>query len=391
MKYRDVFRTLYGRDAEGDGFCPYRICPLGAHVDHQLGKVTGMALDKGVHFAYSPKLNGIVELHSVNFKKRAQFFVNSVEERKVGDWADYMRGVTLALQEKYTLRTGIAGVFEGELPIGGLSSSAAVTLVYLKALCQVNGIELDAADMLMLAKDAENRYVGVSCGKLDQSCELLCRRNMLLCLDTLDDSHELIPCHDSMPKWKVAVFFSGLERSLVGSRFNMRVDECRAAAYALKAFAGMEYGRFDETCLRQLPGEIFDAAKDMLPETWRRRALHFYSEMDRVEKGIELWRKGDLAGFGTLMFQSGESSIVNYETGSPELKKLYEIMLETPGIYGGRFSGAGFRGCCAALVDPDMIGEIEKTVEIRYLQAFPELKGKYGAYFCDTADGIMNS
>ena len=179
-KCEKIFERIYERTAENTGFCPYRICPLGAHVDHQLGKVTGLALDKGIYFAYTVKHNGIVELRSMNFSKRAQFSINAIEEHKTGDWADYMRGVTLALQERFPLRSGVAGVFEGELPIGGLSSSAAVTLVYLDALCKVNGINLTDQEMLTLAKGAENKYVGVFCGKLDQSCELLCRKEQLL-------------------------------------------------------------------------------------------------------------------------------------------------------------------------------------------------------------------
>ena len=242
-KCEKIFEDIYERPAENTGFCPYRICPLGAHVDHQLGKVTGMALDKGIYFAYTAKHNGIVELRSTNFAKRAQFSINAVEEQKTGDWADYMRGVTLALQERFPLRTGVAGVFEGELPIGGLSSSAAVTLVYLDALCKVNGINLNAQDMLTLAKAAENKYVGVSCGKLDQSCELLCRKDQLLYLDTKDDSFELIPQAANMPPWQIAIFFSGLERSRAGTKFNLRVDECKSAAYALEAFSNMEHVR----------------------------------------------------------------------------------------------------------------------------------------------------
>ena len=109
----EIFRETYQRDAEFVGFCPYRICPLGAHIDHQFGKVTGMALDKGIHFAYSPKHNGIVELRSLNFPKRAQFGINAIEEHKTGDWADYMRGVTLALQDGYKLHPELPDVQAG--------------------------------------------------------------------------------------------------------------------------------------------------------------------------------------------------------------------------------------------------------------------------------------
>ena len=169
-------RLHNGRDPEEVAFCPYRISPLGAHIDHQFGKINGFAIDKGIHIAYSAKRNGVVELQSVNFPKRAQFHVAGIPEVKVGDWADHMRGAARELGEKYPLRYGISGVIEGGLPIGGLSSSAAVIIAFLSALAKVNGIRLAPRETIMMAKAAENRYVGVNCGKLDQSCEVLCRK-----------------------------------------------------------------------------------------------------------------------------------------------------------------------------------------------------------------------
>ena len=110
-----------------------------------------------------------------------------------------------------------------------------------------------------------------------------------------------------------------------------------------------------------------------------------------MQKGAEAWRRGDIEEFGRLSFASGRSSIENYETGSPELKTLYEIMTKTPGIYGGRFSGAGFKGCCMALIDPAYEQSILERVEQAYLKAFPHLEGKYSAYICETADGVKFS
>jgi len=235
---------------------------------------------------------------------------------------------------------------------------------------------------------AENDYVGVSCGKLDQSCEVYSKKDHLLYLDTKDDSYELIPTSPVMKPYEIAIFFSGVERTLAGSKFNMRVDECRSAAYALKAYAGMEYGKFGETNLRDVPVEVFHRFADRLPETWRRRAEHWYGEYDRVQRGAEAWRSGNLEEFGRLSFESGKSSIEKWETGSPELKKIYEIMTQTEGIYGGRFSGAGFKGCCMALIDPTFKDEIFKKVETEYLAEFPDLKGHYSACICHSADGV---
>lgn len=388
MRCEEVFHDTYNRDPDGLAFCPYRISPLGAHIDHQYGKINGLALDKGIHIAYSPKHNGVVELKSLNFPKRAQFHVASIPDEKVGDWADHMRGAAKMLAEKYPLRMGLSAVIEGTLPVGGLSSSAAVIIAFLSALAKVNNITLGDWEIIMMAKAAENKYVGVNCGKLDQSCEVLSRKDHLLYMDCKDDSYELIPLNPAMKPFKIAVLFSGLERSLATSAYNLRQDECKAAAYSLLAYAGMDYGKFIDTRLRDVPADVFEMYKDRLPENFRKRATHYFSEIARAEAGAEAWRKGDLDEYGKLVFASGKSSVENYECGCPELITMYNIMTETEGIYGGRFSGAGFKGCCMALIDPDKAEEIERTVTYRYLKVNPELTGKYSFHLCDSADGV---
>jgi galactokinase len=386
VRCEEVYFDTYGKTPEAIAFCPYRISPLGAHIDHQWGKINGLAIDKGIHIAYSRKENGVVELQSLNFPKRAQFHVNSIPDEKVGDWADHMRGAAKMLQEKYPLRYGISAVIEGTLPIGGLSSSAAVIIAFMSALAKVNRINLDPWETIMMAKAAENKYVGVNCGKLDQSCEVLCQKDQLLYLDCADDSYQLIPW--TGPKFKIAVFFSGLERSLATSAYNLRQDECKAAAYSLLAHAGLEYGKFADTRLRDVPTPVFEEYKDRLPDNFRKRAEHYFSEYHRAEEGAEAWRKGDLETYGKLIFESGRSSIENYECGCPELITLYNIMAETDGIYGGRFSGAGFKGCCMALVDPEKAEDVLRIVEEKYLAVYPALKGKYLGALCDSADGV---
>lgn len=382
------FTSIYRHPPLAVAFTPYRICPLGAHSDHNLGKITGFAIDKGIHIAYGPKQNGVVEIQSLQFPKRAQWHVASTPPTKQNDWADHLRGATIALNARYPLHIGLCAVINGELPIGGLSSSAAVIITFLSALSALNNVSLTQDELITIALEAENKYVGVSCGKLDQSCEVYCRRDHLLYMDMRDGEMELIPQSPDMKPYEIAIFFSGLERSLAGSKFNMRVDEARCAAYALKAYEGIEYGKINETNLRDVPVEVYHKHKDRLPEPFRRRAEHWYTEYARVEAGAEAWRRGDIDEFGRLVFESGRSSIVNWETGSRELIKLYEIMTETEGIYGGRFSGAGFKGCCMALIDPEYRESILEKVEREYLDAFPDLKDKYSAYICHSADGV---
>lgn len=368
-------------------FCPYRVCPLGAHIDHQKGIVSGFAIDKGIEIEYEKTADGSVILTSSDFDRKVEFSVNKPLVKE-NDWADYLRGATTSLKREHDLSFGMNAHIKGSLPIGGLSSSAAVIIAFTVALCRVNDIVLSREELVEIALWAENHFVGVSVGKLDQSCEIYSKKNHLLYIDTRDDSYELIPQNSAMPPFEIAIFFSGLERSLVGSKFNMRVDELKSAAYALKAFSGMEYGKFSETVLRDVPREVFDEYKHKLPENWRKRAEHYYSEFARVKKGAQAWKNGDIKAFGALSFESGESSIVNYETGSLQLKKIHEIMLETEGIYGGRFSGAGFKGCAMALVNPDYKEKIQYEVTRKYLKEFPELEGKFGVHFANTADGV---
>lgn len=388
MQCEERFNQIYGRDPEGKSFCPYRICPIGAHSDHNLGKITGLAIDKGIHIAYAPKHNGVVEMASLQFPKRAQWHIASVPAQKQNDWADYLRGATLCLAKQHRLSVGLCGVIEGTLPIGGLSSSAAVIISFLIALCNVNEIKLSQQEIIDIAYDAELNYVGVSVGKLDQSCEVLSKKNHLLYLDTKDNHYELIPESPKMKPYKIAIFFSGLEHNLAGSKYNMRVDELRAGVYALQALVGMEYGKFNQANARNVPREVYEQFKDRLPVQWARRCEHWYTEFDRVEKGAEAWRRGDIDLYGKLSFESGWSSIHNWESGAPEQIRLYEIMTQTDGIYGGRFSGAGFKGCCMALIDPAFEESISREVTEKYLASYPAMKGKYDVYICDSANGV---
>ena len=387
MHAEERFWEIYGREPEEIAFAPYRVCPIGAHSDHNLGKITGLAIDRGVRLAYGAKLNGVVELCSLQFPKRAQWFVQAVPPRQ-GDWADYLRGAVWALEKRQSLSVGLCGVLEGTLPIGGLSSSAAVTIAFVTALCRVNGIRLTPQELIETALDAEKNYVGIQVGSLDQSCEVLSRKDRLLYLDTRDGSHELIAAGPAMPPWEIMIFFSGLEHSLAGSQYNTRVDELKAGVSALRAFAGLESLPFAETFARDVPREVFETYKSRLPASWALRCEHWYGEYARVEAGAEAWRRGDLAEYGRLCFESGWSSIHNWQSGAPEQIRLYEIMRETDGIYGGRFSGAGFKGCCIALVDPEKIDAIEASVRKAYLTAFPEMELKYSFHVCESADGV---
>ncbi len=383
----EAYEKLYGTP-DGTLFVPYRICPLGAHSDHQLGQVTGFAIDLGIYICYGASDDGTVRAASLQFAEKVSFPVSGAGVRKNGDWADYLRGAAVSLAGRRVMERGINMVAAGEFPIGGLSSSASLTIGFAAALCRVNGITLSPEEMIDVSMESENRFVGVSSGKLDQSCELYSAKGKLLHVDLLDGSHELLAPGPGMPEYDILVLFSGVERNLAGSAFNMRVDECRSAAYSLKALSGMPYGKFKDTNLRDVPYDIYLEYRDSLPWNFRKRAEHWYSEFARVSRGTDAWQRGDIEEFGRLVSESGRSSIVNWETGSDELRALYDVLVHTDGVYGGRFSGAGFKGSCVAFSERGKRERILEEIKRGYLKLFPRYEQVYKSAVCTSIDGI---
>ena len=368
-------------------FSPYRVCPLGAHVDHQHGLVTGFAIDKGVDLVYRPTEDGGVHLRSETFPGEVDFSIRTPALVKQGQWGDYARGAKYALQKRFKLRRGIDGVIKGSLPVGGLSSSAAVLIAYVMAYAEANDIPLTPFETMKIASEAEREYIGLNNGLLDQACIALGLKDHLLMLDCDSNEYRLIPKNPAMPPFELGIFFSGLTRNLMSSDYNLRVTECKTAAWIIQAYEGIPLKVHDKTFLRDTTGTMFRKYKDRMPERFARRAEHFFSEYYRVRQGVTAWESGNLEWFGKLSFESCESSIHNYECGSPELIAIYEAMRNTPGVYGGRFSGAGFKGACIALVDPARKEEIERSVTEQYLAKFPQYKDTFQCYFCKSDDG----
>lgn len=368
-------------------FSPYRVCPVGAHVDHQHGLVTGFALDKGVDLWFDISDDGSVELESRSFTGSVAFNIAEGTLVKQGNWGDYARGAKYALRKKFRLSRGIHGVLQGSLPVGGLSSSAAVLIAYVMAFAKANDITLTPFEVALTASVAEREYIGLNNGLLDQACIALGRKDELLMLDCDSNDYRLIPRNPSMPPFKLAIFFSGLTRSLVNSDYNLRVQECKTAVWNVLAYNGSPLKSFDKTFLRDVPYSMFDQYRDRMPQRFARRADHFYTEYKRVREAVTAWETGDLEWFGNLSFGSCESSVNNYECGSAELIAIYRAMRATDGIYGGRFSGAGFKGACIAIIDPDKEDAIVRSVTERYLAEFPQYKNTFKAYICTSEEG----
>lgn len=378
-------------------FSPYRVCPLGAHVDHQHGLVTGFAINKGVDLWFNVREDAKVKLSSLSFEGTVEFDLAKRTEVREKHWGDYARGAKYALKKRFELTHGIEGVIKGSLPVGGLSSSAAVLIAYVMAFAKANGIRLQPFEVVQIASEAEREYIGLNNGILDQACIALGKKNELLFLDCDTNEYRHIKfggANASLPKqggleglFEIGIFFSGLTRSLVNSDYNLRVFECKTAAWNMLAYHEQPLKTFDKTFLRDIPKETFDKTRDMMPSRFARRAEHFYSEYRRVRQGVTAWETGNLQLFGKLSFDSCESSIHNYECGSPELISIYNIMRPLQGVYGGRFSGAGFKGAVIALVDPSYKEKIEKTLTEQYLKEYPEYTDTFKVYWVQPDDG----
>lgn len=383
MKINDMENTDYQYHI----FSPYRVCPLGAHVDHQHGLVTGFAIDKGIDLWFNIREDGMVKLSSRTFDGDVCFDVRQPSQIRERHWGDYARGAKYALRKRIDLKHGIEGVIQGSLPVGGLSSSAAVLVAYVMALAKANGVTLQPFEVVQIASEAEREYIGLNNGLLDQASIVLGRSNGLLFLDCDSDEWRIIRRNENMADFEIGIFFSGLTRSLVSSDYNLRVYECKTAAWNMLAFTEQPLKAFDKTFLRSVPRETYEKTRDKMPARFARRAEHFYTEYRRVRQGVTAWETGNIELFGQLMFNSCESSIHNYECGSPELIAIYRIMRELTGVYGGRFSGAGFKGACVALVNPECKENIEKEMTERYLAQFPEYAKTFQVFWVKPDNG----
>ena len=384
----ETFQNYYGKKEHVRKiFAPYRVCPLGAHVDHQHGLVSGFAIDKGVELLFASSSDRMIEMRSLSFRGKTCIDLNAPTTGKKYDWGDYLRGAVYALKKRFQLKCGIKGLIKGSLPIGGLSSSAAVLVAYVMALSEANDISLTPMEIIRITSEAEREFVGLKNGILDQACVVLSERDNLLYLDTDSNDYSLLPFSNEMPPFEVGIIFSGLTRSLISSDYNLRVNECKVAAWNILASKKQKLNIMDKTFLRDVPEPWFHETKDTFPERFRRRAEHFFSECGRVKQGMNVWQKGDIRTFGQLIFDSCNSSIDNYECGSPELIALYHIMRETGGIYGGRFSGAGFKGSCICLLDPTKKEKIERKIRTKYIERFPQYKSSFEFHCCKTETG----
>lgn len=362
---------------------PYRVCPLGAHVDHQHGPVLGMAIDLATRLAFAPAPDATVRLESAGFPGELRFDLGAPPSSTSG-WQRYACASASALREHLPARPrGLVGTLAGDLPGSGLSSSASLLIALLWALAHVNDLALAPDELVRLARRAENEFVGVGSGVLDPATIVGGRRGQLLEIDTRAVRWRALSAPAGADAVRVLVLFSGRGRALSQTPFNQRVSECRAAARALSDAAGLA----PVEALGDLPEAVLAEGLDALPAGLRGRARHFHEERERVRAGALAWSRGDFAGFGRLMSDSCRSSLENYETGSDEQRALQQCLLATPGVLGARFSGAGYGGCNVALVEAGRAESAREQALAAHRAAVPELAPRARAFLVDACDG----
>jgi len=362
---------------------PYRICPLGAHIDHQLGPVSAIAVEQGVLVAFVVEASPRMRVASRDYPGEITFAIDRPQSRAY-DWADYARGAATALGAEHTLARGVSVLVQGALSEAGISSSAAVGLGYLLALAAANELEFEPRALIELDRIIENEFLGLRNGVLDQSAIALAEAGRLAVIDCATVTARHV---DQPDPFVFLVVYGGVREALIGSgKFNSRVEECLAAGALLSQLVTGE--RLAACPLGRIARPDWERLEVTLPPVYRRRAAHYFGEVERVLQGADAWRGGDAIRFGELMNESCLSSVRNYETGSPEMIALFEALSGCTGVYGARFSGAGFRGCAVALVEAARAADIAAEVEARYLREFPRFAGSLWAFATTAGPGL---
>ena len=355
---------------------PGRVNLIGEHTDYNDGFVLPLAIDRAVWIALRPAPDGQVRLYSLDFDAEGSFDLGVEAPRQggvgAGHWIEYVKGVAWALKEAgYPLR-GWQGAIAGDVPMGaGLASSAALEMAAARSFAHVGDLPWDPPSMARLGQRAENRWVGVNCGIMDQMISASGRRDHALLLDCRSLVGELVP----LPKGTaVLVLDTGTRRGLVDSAYNERRAQCEAAA----AF-------FAVPALRDVDADLFAARMGELDDTTRRRARHVVGENARTEAAARVMAAGDARVLGALMDASHASLRDDFEVSSPALDTMVECARSGSGCYGARMTGAGFGGCAVALVEVAQVEAFVAQVEEGYIRASGETPR---LYVCRATDGV---
>ncbi len=353
-----VTQNFHGRFGEPPTFvvrAPGRVNLIGEHTDYNDGFVLPLAIDRAIWIALRPRTDREVHIHSLDFDETAVFHLDRLF-KETGHWLEYPKGVAWALQEDGYQLAGWEGVMAGDIPKGaGLSSSAALELATARAFTAVTNQLWDPAAMALLCQKAENQWVGVNCGIMDQMISASGQEGHALLIDcrTLDTKAVPLPAGTA-----VVVLDTNTRRGLVDSAYNERRAQCDEAS----KFFGVPY-------LRDVSITDFLASEEQLAPLIRRRARHVVTENIRVLNAVAAMLNDDPEMLGTLMNQSHQSLRDDFAVSSRELNIMVELAQAQPGCYGARMTGAGFGGCAVALVAAETTSAFTQTIAAAYEQA----------------------
>jgi galactokinase len=372
-----IYREAFGEEPEIVVRAPGRVNLLGEHVDYNDGFVLPAAIDRAVWLACSPLTAPHSTLAAVDLDERVSFSSETLPTKTALDgkplphWAKYPAGVMWALNEAGYETPVMNAVFTSDVPRGsGLSSSAAVEMAFVSAWQALAGWEAAVMLRAQIAQHAENQYVGVNCGIMDQFASACGKRGHALFLDCRSLEWQTVP----LPKdIAIVIADTSVPRSLSNSAYNERRSACEEAARLLGV-----------TSLREVGVDEFHRSKNRLSETVARRARHVVEEIQRTEQAAFLLQQGNIKAFGRLMNECHVSLRDFYEVSCPELDVMVGIAQSLSGCYGARLTGAGFGGCTVNLVD---VKEAENFTRDLAMQYEHKTNRKSKIYICRAEDG----
>ncbi len=348
----DLFRKTYDETPQLLIRSPGRVNLIGEHTDYNDGFIFPLAIDYAIWLALSPTGDKKVSLLAGDLNDSASFSLESLINTKSG-WIEYVKGVASTLQNHGYVLSGWKGCILSNLPIGSsLSSSAALEMAVVKAFSEVSGFAMSPERMAMIGRTAENEWVGMNCGIMDQLASACGISGHALFIDCRSIELEAVPLPGDAV---IAVLDTSTRRKLVESEYNIRREQCETAA---------RY--FNIPALRDLEMERLQADIKSLDDRVGRRALHIVSENDRVLSTVQSLKENDIPRVGELMYESHVSLRDLYEVSSTELNHIVESAMESVGCYGARMTGAGFGGCGVALVEKDCASSFSEEVISRY-------------------------
>ena len=362
------FAARFGGKPEKVAYAPGRIEVLGNHTDYNEGYVFSAAIDKGTFFAASPADDDTVTLVALDINGGETYTCKLADVKKVesgATWANYPLGTFNWLFDGEPAKAGkgFKAVFGGNIPLGaGLSSSAALEMSTVLALAAIYGIEKDKTTLAKIGQKAEHTFAGCPCGLLDQASSLYGKEGSLVKSDFRYCQFENV---DLGPTVAFMMVKSNAKHALVDGAYASRRQACEDAA---KYFAGVL--KHPVTHLRDVSCAEWILYRGGLSETTAKRAIHPIGEDERVLNGAALLEKGDLAAFGSLMFDSHESSRSWFENSCEELDTIVDAAKAIPEVLGARLSGGGVGGSCCLLVKPEAADKIAAAITAAYKTAY---------------------